>query len=129
MKVVDFNGITDVTDLKSLEAVLARRSANDENAFWMSHEESDFPVLSLLVRGSMAVVNYVPTEADPGARSIRNIADFENSGMLRFAINSNPADDVFVGKEAVVPFSNALEAAKEFFHVKHRPQSLEWFEL
>jgi hypothetical protein len=129
MKVTDINGIYEPTNLHELETILMRRHGSGYNSFWLSRGDEEYPTLSLLVKDGLATLNYVPEENDAGFRSGGNLADLKAGEMTTFSINSNRADDVVVLNDAVLPFSAALQAAKEFFASRALPQSIEWLRL
>ena len=129
MKVVDINGVSEPTNIHELEIILIRRCGNGFNAFWLSHEGEEYPMLSLLVNDDLATLNYVPKECDAGFRSVGRMPDLAPGETTTFSISNNRADDVVVLNDAVLPFSVALQAAKEFFFSKDLPKAVEWLEL
>jgi hypothetical protein len=126
MRVVDIRGDEICVDsIQDLESVLQRRGESGANHFWLAHDDKQFPVLSFLVTGDVAALHYIPADREAGWRSVGTRGD----GLTRFAISQHPADDVFILNEALVPFSAAVEAAKEFLLSDQRPTSVDWFEL
>jgi hypothetical protein len=129
MKVVDINGVHEANNVHELETILKRRCGNGFNSFWLSHRDEEYPTLSLLVKDELASLTYLPKELDAGFSSIGRMPDLKEGGTITFSISKNRADDVVVSNDAVLPFSAALQAAKEFFHSKGLPQSVEWLQL
>jgi hypothetical protein len=129
MTVVDIAGAHEVKNVRELEAVLMRRYKNDLNAFWLAHRNGEYPTLSLLVKEDLASLNYIPKEHVAGLRSVGNMPHLNSGETTRFSISNNSGDDLFVLNDAVLPFSAALRAAKEFFFSEDPPQSIEWLQL
>lgn len=129
MKVHDISGSYQVDSIHELESVLRRRDENCANAFWLSHDDNPYPVLSLLVKGELATLHYMPKEYEAGCRSVGKMMGVKKGESTRFAISKYRGDDVYVLNEALLPFPVALEVAKEFFLSDKLPQSVEWFDL
>jgi hypothetical protein len=129
MKVIDINGVEEVNNVDDLHTVLARRCEGGFNSYWLSHGEEEHPTLSLLVKGDLATLSYFPKEFDAGFRSVGALPHLNAGETTTFSISKYPADDVDVLNDAVLPFSVALEAAKDFFNSKDLPQSVEWLRL
>src|SRR4051812_21221957 len=106
MRVVDINGIHEAGSLHELEAILMRRCESSFNSFWLSHKD-EYPTLSLLVKGDLASLNYIPKEFDAGfyCSSVGKMPDLKEGGTTTFSISKNRADDVVVSNDAVLPFS------------------------
>jgi hypothetical protein len=129
MKVVDINGVHEASSVHELEGILMGRCGNGYNSFWLSHDGEEYPTLSLLVKGDLASLNFIPTEFDAGYSSVGKRLGLQAGETTTFSISTNRADDVVVLNDAVLPFSAALQAAKEFFHSKELPESVEWLKL
>lgn len=129
MRVVDItsNEIR-VDSIKDLVSVLQRRDKNGANAFWLSHDAL-FPVFVMLVKADVATLQYMPRDLEAGWISVGCMNDGVKDGLTRFAISQYPADDVFIMNESLLPFSAAVDAAKEFFDSGTPPQSVEWLKL
>jgi hypothetical protein len=129
MRVVDIWGDEICVDsIQDLESVLQRRDANGANAFWLSHD-ARFPVLVVLVKDDVATVQYGPGDREAGWMSVGNLSDGITGGLTRFDTSQHPAGGVFIMNETLLPFSVAVEAAKEFFLDPTPPQSVEWLKL
>lgn len=129
MKVVDIDGVHQASNVHELETILMRRRDNRFNSFWLSHGGAEYPTLSLLVKDDLATLNFIPREFDAGFSSVGTVADLTPEGTTTFLVNNNRADDVVVLNQAVLPFSVALQAAREFFFSKDLPRSVEWVQL
>jgi hypothetical protein len=127
--VIDICGAYEVGSLSELETILRKRHGGDTNSFWLSPQGKEFPRLSLLVKGDLATLLYLPSEGHAGFRPIGTGAGLERAAMTTFSISRSPADDVSVLNDAVIPFSTALTAVKEFWASTDLPPSLQWFEL
>jgi hypothetical protein len=82
-----------------------------------------------LVKDGLATLNFVPKEFDAGFSSVGGMPGLMPGESTTFAISKSRADDVVVLNDAVLPFSAALQAAKEFFVSKNLPASVEWLQL
>jgi hypothetical protein len=129
MKVTHFNGTCQANDVHELETILMKRHGNGLNAFWLSHGGEEFPTLSVLVKGELAVLHYMPAENDAGFRSVGNRPGLKPGGTTTFSLSKHRADDVQELNDAVVIFTAALAAAKQFFFSKALPGSVEWLKL
>jgi hypothetical protein len=129
MKIIDFEGVHEVTSVEELDTILKTRHGEGVNSFWLSHGSNAYPTLSILVNGDLAALNFIAEENDAGFRSISSMPKLKSNQTITFATSSSPADDVVVPNDAVLPFSTALKAAKDFFLSKELPRSVEWMEL
>jgi len=129
MKVIYFDGVQEATSVDELETILKKEHGVGVNSFWLSHGSDAYPTLSLLVKGDLATLNYVPKEDDAGFASVGKVPELKPGETTTFSISNNRADDVVVLNDAVLPFSVALRAAKEFFFSKDLPRSVEWLRL
>ncbi len=129
MKVIDFDGVHEARSVEELGTILKTRHADGVNSFWLSHGIEAYPALSVLVKGDLATLNYLPEENDAGFRSAGNMAQLKLEQTTTFSLSNNRADDVVVLNDSVLPFSTALRVAKEFFFSKDLPRSIEWMRL
>lgn len=127
MKIEDFKGPSDSTNDEDIEKVLAKRYGNGVNEFWLSHAECRYPAMSILVKGNIAALNYFPEEQHPGMTSVGK-GNLEPEGITVFYINTEEEKHE-IPNGMIVPFSVALEAAKEFAANKEPPRCVEWFSL
>lgn len=129
MRVDDMRGSETVETINELEGVLSRRYEDGANAFWISPDTEEYPMLAVLIAGELATLNYVPDEQRAGFRSVGGVLGAGSSGTTMFPISSNRADDVAVPDDAVVAVAVAIAAATEFFKSLRLPECMEWFEL
>jgi len=127
MRIVDFKGVTETESIEQLETILRRRSENDYNMFSLSHTNEEYPCLEIPVKGGIAALFYMPKEFDAGLRSMGRMPGIKRQEVSIFHLSTG--EELPVINDAVLPFSAALNAAKEFFLSKSPPQSIEWFEL
>lgn len=127
LRVEDFYDDCDVTSAVELESALQKRYGS-ANSFWLSHDREKYPSISLLVKGDLATVTYFPHDDHPGFTSVGNIEGLDPDGVTVFYLDS-PTQEQEVLNASVVPFSTALEVAKEFFRSKELPRAIKWFEL
>lgn len=129
MRVVDFRGTDIATDLHELETILSKRYGEGLNAFLLSHHSEKYPTLSILVKGDLAALHYIPREREAGYRSAGKMPDMEPEGIASFSLSETPADDVGEPNESVLPFSVAVSVAREFFVSNRLPSTIGWLEL
>jgi hypothetical protein len=130
MEVEDFSGTHSVYSIAQLEQLLGERFKDQENEFWLRADKSDHPALSIIVKGNLAAVHYFAKEGHAGHVSIGGKMNLDPKKMTKFAIGSlDSGDTIHVPNHLIVPFSEALDVAKEFFHSQELPHSIEWFEL
>src|SRR6266481_4485112 len=129
MKVIDFDGHHSVHSIAELEQLLGVRFKDQLNHFWLRADGSDFPRLAIMVKGDLSAIHYFPKDRHPGYVSLGGKLNLDPDRTATFSISHSPADDVKVRHEFVIAFSKAHEVAKEFFHSRERPRSIEWCEL
>ena len=126
MHVVDFHESHRVNTIEELESALMKRYDGDKNGFWLLHNDQPYPTLGVFVRGDLAYLSFIPCEYDAGFRSLAVTSPGPN---VAFSISEHAADDIEVPGDAVVPFADAIRAAKEFFASNELPQCIGWFRL
>jgi hypothetical protein len=130
MEVEDLSGTHRVHSIAQLEQLLGVRFKDEENEFWLRAGKSDHPALSIMVKGDLAAVHYFPEEGHAGYVSIGGKMNLYPSEMTIFRIGSlDVGDTAYVPNESIVPFSDALGVAREFFLSQELPRSIEWLEL
>jgi hypothetical protein len=128
MRVQDFTQILEANNKTELEAALTKRYQNGVNGFWLSRDANKYPVLSILVKGDLASVHYFPKERHPGFTPVGKIEGLKPGGTTTFFLDTISQKQEVLN-DAIVPFTAALTAAKEFLFSKELPQSIEWLEL
>jgi hypothetical protein len=128
MRLQDMKGARQITDSRTLEEEFHRRCGAGVNAYWLSHENDAGATLLILVNNELASLHYFPPGQHPGFQSIGNVPALNVGGFTRFFMNS-PDEAQEITNAAVVPFSAALEAAKEFLTRDELPKSIIWLEL
>lgn len=130
MKIQDMSGtISDVSTEADVERILLKRYGEGVNSFLLYHEPLKNLWLSILVKDQLANLNYFPDEKDhPGYATIGNIPSLPADGHTVFFMR-NLKEEEPVPNDAIVPFADALAAAKEFLVSTDLPPSIEWFEL
>jgi hypothetical protein len=129
MQVADINGVHQAMDIAELESFLTARIEDRFNSFWLRHDDEEFPTLSILVRDNLTVLYYIPQEFEAGFRSVGSSQEVEAGGHTTFSISRNSGDDVVVTNDALIPFREALSAAKEFYCSSSLPGCVNWFGL
>jgi Immunity protein Imm1 len=120
--------IFDASSSVDVERILLKRYDSGVNSFWIYHEPWEKPLLLILVNNELANLHYFPDDKHPGYASIGNTPSLSAHGNTVFCMNS-PKEEEEVPNDAIVPFSDALAAAKEFLVSTAMPPSIEWFEL
>jgi hypothetical protein len=129
MKIIDIEGQHMASSVEDVEAILQRRLDSNVNAFYLSYNDHEFPMLSILVNNDVATLNFLERTDEAGFIPVGNLPNFDAKEDTVFCLNRNPADDVEVPNNSVVSFSTALDAAKEFFKSRELPKCVEWVEL
>jgi hypothetical protein len=128
MRIQDMMQDHEADTLGELERFLSRRYGNDVNAFWISREKGRRPLLLMLVNKALANLHYFPPGDHPGFHSVGHISALDPDKYTTFFMNS-PEEREEIPNDAVIPFFEALAAAKEFFASDDLPKSVDWFEL
>lgn len=127
MKVHDFSGCYEVTTAQQLAEVLSRRYLKNENWYWMTSGNENEPSMTVAVKAELATLHYMRNGRDAGFRSLGNVPGLNPDEDVTFLMDRSNTFEV--RGDAIVPFSVALAAAKEFFLSKTLPRSVEWFEI
>jgi hypothetical protein len=129
MRLQDMKGTRHIKDSMTLEEDLNRRYGLGVNAFWLSHENDERATLLILVNNELASLHYFPPGQHPGFQSLGNVPTLKKAGGFTGFFMNNPDEIQEITNAAVVPFSAALEAAKEFPARDELPKSMNWLEL
>jgi hypothetical protein len=129
MIVTDFSGDHSVQSMEQLEQRLEVRFQSEQNLFHLTADSGDYPTLTIHVKANLAVIYYVPEDGQTGYVSLGGKMNLDPNEMTTFSIDSfDLGESIDVPNELIVPFSEALKVAKEFFHshAQERPRSIEW---
>src|SRR5262249_4626794 len=130
MNVGDFGGDHSVQTIAQLEQLLGVRFKDEQNLFHLTPDSGDYPSLTAHVRGDLAAIFYVPEDGQTGYVSLGGKMNLNPKEATTFSIDGlDPGESIDVRNKFIVPFSEALEAAKEFFRAQELPRSIEWLEL
>ena len=124
MRVEHFGGTDQIRDAAGLCELLKKRYGDDVNEFFISGEDL-YPLLSILVRGSVACLHFFPQADHPGFISV---GAKKRDGVLVFYTNT-PTEEIEVDARAGIPFEQAQTAAKEFLELGSMPAFVQWKEL
>jgi hypothetical protein len=124
VKVEHFGGSVEVADSAALDAVLGERHGDDANEYFLCGAEP-YPLLALLVHGSVACLHYFPREDHPGFLSVGGGV----AGEGRAFYTNKPTEVIEVPGDAVVSFEQARDAARDFLRDGVIPSSVRWIEL
>jgi hypothetical protein len=111
-----------VADIASLERVLAFRTSEDLNEFWMSGEKKR-PEFVLTVRADVAALHFF-TDDDRNfqSRGARVPGDW-------FTFKTTNGEEIQVMSEAIVSVADGQRAAREFAENLELPTSVRWIDL
>ena len=128
MRIEDFEGAYEASDISELETVLQKRYGPGVNGFWLSHDNKKHPSVSLLVKGDLACLHYFPTDSHPGFLSVGSVQELNPDEATIFFLD-NPDQEQEMPNSSVIHFSKAVQVAKDFFASEELPRSIEWLEL
>ena len=129
MKAHDFSGTHKIDNAADLERIiLTARFGDGRNEVLLWHDDHEYPVLSILLKDSLAALHYVPCDGDAGFASIAENLGLEPGEMTTFA-TGNIGEEIQVSNRAIVSLPTAAAVAREFFHSKELPRSVEWIKL
>jgi hypothetical protein len=122
--VQDFHNDQVVDNQRDLLRVLARRYAHDANLFTLASETFNYPWLNAYVRGSSAVLYYLPAEGEMyasagGTESEGGIVEFYDSEVSANQLSA----------KSVIPWPAALICIEEFCSNFGRAEAIEWLRL
>ena len=129
MEVEDLSGTHSAHSIAELEQLLGVRFKDQLNHFWLRADGSEFPELAISVKGDLSAIHYFPQKRHAGFVSLGGKLNLDPDKTTTFSISHSAADDAKVRNEFVMPFSEAMNVAKEFFHSQELPRSIEWVEL
>lgn len=128
MLICDFTGSHEAKTLEELGAIFSRRFADDSNSFWLADSPTEYPQLAVLVRGDLAMLNYLPHPGSAGFQSVGSMVNIESNGTTRFQLGPQ-GESVIVVNSAIVPVAKARQVVEEFFVSRRIPKSIAWLEL
>jgi hypothetical protein len=127
MIVSDFTGGNSVQSMAQLEQRLEVRFLNEQNRFHLIPDSGDYPAVTIHVKADRAAIYYLPKDRHAGYVSLGGKMNLDPKEWTTFSIDGfDPGETIDVPNEFIVPFSEALKVAKEFFHSQERPRSIEW---
>ncbi len=116
------------SDLSELERIMSARHKNGMNEVLLAHDGHEYPLLSILMKDDIAALHYLVEGDRAGFASIGGRLGLPPKGNTVFG-TGHPDENIWVTNRAVVPFTTALEVAKEFFRSEQLPKSIKWLEL
>src|SRR5580700_4839089 len=128
MELDDFGGSRNVRSIAQLEEVLRARFRDQQNEFSLTPDSDDYPLLWILVRGDLAAIYYIPGDRQAGYVSVGGKTNLNPKEMTTFP-TGDLGETIDVLNRFIVSFSEALEAAREFFHSQELPRSIKWLKL
>lgn len=111
---------------EEVKRCLSKVYENESNAFYISKSGYEYPLLTVHIKGEMAVVHYLPEDGNPGFKSQGQL--LEPGSLVEF-YDSVCGDPITVPSESVVRVSDAVQAAIEFLQNGGLPTDIDWLEL
>ncbi len=113
-------------DESELETVLAELVSGGMDNLCIALDDTSFPMLALAICGDLATMEYYEREDEAGFRSL-GPPNYQ-VGVTRFCLQGRGHKEE-VANRFVLPYGQAVEAAKEFCRNRKLPQCVEWLEL
>ena len=130
MEVIDFGGTHSAHSVEQLQQLLGARFKHEMNEFKLCAEERPYPVLVIYASGrDIAALYYVPKRREPGYMSVGGQLNLDPEKATPFSVDNLSPESIEIRNGFIVPFSKAVEVAKEFFHSQELPRSIEWYAL
>lgn len=129
MRIQDMFRSYTANDLDTISDVLRTRNDKGENAFWITRGDDKFPMLSVLIRGELATLQYFRKDRDAGLASVGQKPTTLKENVIAFPISQNSADDLLIQSDSLISVEKAIKAVREFFESGEVPKSVEWLEL
>lgn len=116
----------EVRDESELERVLMSRYGGGFNHFALFVGRDEYPSLIIMVNEELAWLYFLIGSEHPGYHAVGSVGGLDPSEGTRF-VSVGPQKELFTNQQ-VVPFVDALRAAKEFFAMGRLPRCIEWRE-
>jgi hypothetical protein len=127
MKVQEFTREHEIGTPEELALVLASRDKRGANSFWLSFSPKPGSTMLILVMKDRASLHFFPKGRHPGFTSIGHLKDLAPEGRRLFFMDGDRQE---MNNDTVIPFENAVKAAKEFFSSRGQlPKCIEWYQL
>jgi hypothetical protein len=123
--IYDFRGKHEVSSDFKMALVLGKLNEDGFNNFWLRHGDEEHPCLAILATEGLACVHYFPEDGHPGFQSVRLASELDPDGVTVF----HCCERTTMPNSTVIPFSWALDVAKEFARSKWLPRCIEWLQL
>ena len=106
------------------------QSVNGVNEFFIAHEHTMFPYLTVLINGPYSYVYCVPDEVAAGSLAFSEDAEMDlDPGGISIFYTNNPSEEIEICNDYVIPKSLAVEIVKEFAETGKMSDCAEWEEL
>jgi hypothetical protein len=128
MIVEHFGGEVECKTIEELASVLQMRYGEESvNEYWIYISgETRNPCLAVLVKDDYANLTYFPEDGHPGFQSVGKDTGLAPDAIVIFNVHS---EEMEISADAVVPFSVAVQAVKDFFETATMSKCLEWDEM
>jgi hypothetical protein len=110
-----------------LEHALMKRYGSGVNHFRLFRDRGEWPSLVVMVSGEVAWLYFLSSTEHAGYHSLGVVPGLDSSGSTRF-VSLGPQEEHFPNDQ-LVPFADAVRAAKEFSVSGQLPQCIKWREL
>src|SRR5579862_6143737 len=105
MIVGDFGGNHSVQSIAQLEQLLGVRFKGEQNLFHLTPDSSNYPALTIHVRGDLTAIYYIPEDGDAGYVSLGGKMNLDPKEWTTFSIHRSDSDSIDVSNASIVPFS------------------------
>jgi hypothetical protein len=127
MVVFHFGGKVECNSFDELVRVLLIRFENNSNEYEIYGSEK-LPFMTILVKGELACVHIFRSNDDCGSYAYWNGSELDKEGVTVFYMGT-PTSETEISNRLVIPFSLAIDVARDFFENLEMSKLVEWFEL
>lgn len=127
MVVFHFGGKVECNSFDELMRVLLIRFENNSNEYEL-YGSGKFPFMTMLVKDELACVHIFRSNEDCGSYAYLNGSGLDQEEVTVFYMGS-PTAETEISNRLVIPFSLAVDVARDFFENLEMSTLVEWFEL
>jgi Immunity protein Imm1 len=128
MIISNFGSNYRIENPSDIARIMSKRFDEGQSEVVLMHDDREHPFIIIALKDDLAVLHYFTDDESAGFSSIGGKLGLPPDGKTTFKAGG-PHTDIEVRNDAIVTSSEALAAAKEFFHSKQLPKSIKWREL
>jgi hypothetical protein len=125
--VCDYGREREVASGAELEIVLAERTANGMNCWWVSFDAM-YPCVAILANGNLACVHYHPEDQHPGFQAQGPPIGLNANDQTMFSIDG-PNEQIWMPNSSVIDFLTAIRVVRDFLRDQKMSPAVPWLEL